>query len=615
MLQLSPDQLEPLERLQRVRAAEGLARVMASAWPEVAERLQARWPAFVATALEQAHQLGLHTLAEQARFASLCCLWGVGFVGKPGFEWAQAIAQAPGLSPALRLHQLTHHSRHTLAERHAAAGPGTSVQALPPSTLDQALTTLERGMGSAGAAHSRSVFIDEAPIAAPRACDIGSLSWAVVPPKPLLRYAWIEGQWQREPAPGPDTTTSPATTTWQQAPSAEEAAEPIPVLSRPASNGEGPGARLNLALKMLAQCEQHQGAERHPVVQHHSAQGRLHWAGPDTQRLSLALHTPAATAPQPGDAPTGIGWGAAPDLHTVAFKHCGIRDAGAPFGTADLRLRVHDASQACLTVRHSALPTVTLPGAGPGRAQTDAHASHCALARDGQPQDSSTWLRAWAQLQPQCRAGLERLFNAWGLRVIGPSARLEGDVAPMVGQASATWGWQYSPAAAPTGARPQVGLHVSGQFDWAALVLDLRLSGTIELGGAQAQLSLSAQGRTDWRMTLQQSGLDDQPSPGGQSLAEAVCSWRHPFSLSLDPVAGTEPGMLSALPLPAPLQGALTGQCGLRPRPDGQGWQWFYKLQTEAVHALLCLHDPVLGQRQQQRELLPALTLIDWSAG
>jgi len=57
------------------------------------------------------------------------------------------------------------------------------------------------------------------------------------------------------------------------------------------------------------------------------------------------------------------------------------------------------------------------------------------------------------------------------------------------------------------------------------------------------------------------------------------------------------------------------GACGLRPRADGQGWQWFAQLRVEPVQAVLHVHDPLLGERELVRPLLPAMTLLDWSLG
>ena len=57
------------------------------------------------------------------------------------------------------------------------------------------------------------------------------------------------------------------------------------------------------------------------------------------------------------------------------------------------------------------------------------------------------------------------------------------------------------------------------------------------------------------------------------------------------------------------------GACGLRPRPDGAGLQWFARLEVEPVQALLHVESPWLGRSSVFRTLLPAMPLLDWSLG
>jgi hypothetical protein len=585
LIHLTSEQLELIERLQLRRDAGSLVQLLGEAWPAVAERLQDRWPAFVAAALERAHQLGLKQAAEQARFASLCCLWGAGFEAKPGFEWAAAICADGALSPMLVLHQLSHRSREELVRRQAKSGPAT--QALTPAAFDRALAAVEAGLSRV--LLGRSVFLDQPLPAVPKACDLGSVSFAVVEPKPLQAYRAVEGRWQRadlQPwASAPQTFTAPPD-------------EPplLPVLSRAVSAGAS--ARLQLAVQQLATCD----AKRHPEVVHYSAGGRLHWHGADTARLSLTLHAPPTPAPDPKLGPGGIAHSEPPDLQRVSLASCGIRDAGAPLGGMEIALQVHPATQRLTEVRHGAMPPQAWPEPPPPQAVPAATA--CRLELDGVEQPVPVWLKAWQSLQPQCRSGLESLFNAWARQMSGTTARLEAETSPLVGQAGLAWGWQHGDDGA-------VLMRLQGEIDFAALMLDLRLSGDIEWAGSRARVSLRAQGRTDWRMHLDQRG---ETAPEGQGLAQAKCSWRHPVMLSVDAISGDHPALLSAGPLPEPLRGAVVGECGLRPRPDGKGQQWFYRLALEPVNLNLLRHDPLSGVQRQQRELLPAHTLIDWSA-
>lgn len=581
MLHLTPDQLDRVNALQRRREAQSLQQVLSDAWPEVARQLQARWPAFVDVALTRAQALGLRSVAELARYASLCCLWGASFETRPRFEWAAAMAADPALSPALRLHQLTHRSREELLRRAAKAAPGSD--ALTPAGFDQALAAVEQGL--ARAARGRSIFLDQPPEPRPQACDLAAVTFAAADPKGLQAYRLQDGRWLRaeQPAwaPAPETLTAPLT-------------EPrvLPVLSR--AVGAGASARLQLAVQSQARC-----GDRHPEVLHASSAARLAWRGADTARLNLTLHAPPAPPPDPERGPAGLGHGEPPELQTVAVSSCGIRDAGAPLSGIALGLQVHAATQRLLEIRHGAAPVRAWP-VDNAPAGTSAAATACHLEADGLAEPALPWLRAWQGLQPQARAGLEQLFNAWSRQVAGTSGEMTAELSPLVGQAGAAWGWQRE-------ADGSVALRVQAAIDFTALVLDLQLRGELDWAGSRARVSLRAQGRTDWR-----TALDLRGSAG---LAEAKVSWRHPVALSVEAIATDEPALLSAGPLPEDLRGAITGECGLRPRPDGRGCAWYYRLEVEAVHVCLLRHDPVGGVQRQRRELVPALTLIDWSAG
>lgn len=581
MLQLTPEQVDAVDRLQARRNAAALVELLGQAWPDVAAQLQARWPAFVETAAERARQLGLQELAEQARYASLCCLWGAGFEAKPRLEWAAEICAAPGLGPALRLHQLTQRSRETLVRRAARADPAQQSHAtITPAGFDKALAAVEAGLTRI--ARSRGIYLDQPPPPRPQACDLGSIVFAVVEPRPLQAYEPLDASWRRVDlavwAPAAETLTLPPE-------------EPLllQVLSRAA--GAGPSARLQLAVSPLAACGAH-----HPEVQHDSAAGRLSWRGADTARLSLPLHAP----PTQGQA--GIGHGEPPDRQTLRIASCGIRDTGAPLGRLELALQVHAATQHLVEVRHGAAPALAWPAEGEPPAPA---AVACQLEADGQTRPMPEWLKSWQGLQVQARGGLDKLFAAWSRQLHGTSGRLQAELSPLVGQAGIAWGWQHA-------ADGSVALHSRGAIDFAALLLDLRLAGDLEWAGSRARISLQAQGRCDWRMALDQRGAVAAP---GQGLEQALCSWSLPWVLTVEAIATDDPALLSAVPLAEALRGAVVGSCGLRPRPDGRGWQWFYRLAIEPVNICLLRQDPFGGTQRQQRELLPAVTLIDWSAG
>lgn len=581
MLQLTADQLAQVQDLQARRDSQSPLAVLSDAWPAVAQQLQARWPAFVDVALARGRALGLDTVADLARYASLCCLWGASFETRLRFEWAAALAAAPGLSPSLKLHQLTHRSRQELVRRAAKAVPGS--EALTPAGFDQAMAAVEAGL--ARAARGRSVFLDQAPPPRPIACDLAQVDLALTEPADVQVYQRQDGRWLRVARPA--TATTPERF---NAPLAEP--RELAVLSR--AVGQGATARLQIAVTPEARC-----SADHPAVQHTSHFGRLAWRGADTARLSLTLPAPPAPPIDSKHGPAGLGHVETPDVQTLAVTSCGVRDAGAPFGRLDLTLQVHDLTQRLVEIRHAAAPVREWPAAE-APAPTTTTPTACHLEADGQVQAADAWRDAWLGLQPQAQAGLEQLFNAAARAMAGTSTQLTAEVSPLVGQASAAWGWQREAGGA-------VAPRVQADIDFTALVLDLHLRGELDWAGSRARLSLRAQGRVDWRATL------DPQDPAG--LADAKLAWRHPFTLSLDAIATGEPALLSAGPLAEELRGAVAGSCGLRPRPDGRGHQWFFRLAVEPVHVNLLRQDPIAGDQSERRELIPALTLIDWSAG
>ena len=81
------------------------------------ERLGDRWPAFVEAAVQQGRKHGLRDARDLARYASLWCIWGPAFDGKPSFAWAAEILGDPRRGAALKLHQLAHRTREELQQR------------------------------------------------------------------------------------------------------------------------------------------------------------------------------------------------------------------------------------------------------------------------------------------------------------------------------------------------------------------------------------------------------------------------------------------------------------------------------------------------------------------
>lgn len=586
MLRLSIEQAERLEELTLKRHAAGIAEVLAQVWPAVTERLKERWPAFVEAALLQAGRHGLRHPQDLAGYAGLCCLWGAAFEDKPGFEWAQEILADGQRGAALKVHQLAHASRAELLRRQPAAG--AAVVAAPPLTpahFDTAWATVDRQVAALAAA--RAVFPQAEPRISIQPCDVSTVD-ARLAEVELQEYRLATGTWQRVAAP---KLALPALH-WTRAPD-----EPVrlAVPSQPLRGG--PPARLNLRLQPQAVCD----PRLHPQVVHTAEAGRLAWKGRDAQQLSLAMYAlpPAPLDPRAG--PAGIAAPTPADVQKIELASCGLRDAGAPFGPLALQVEVVPATQWLTEIRHPAWPAMAWPLEAPPTAP----APTCRLEADGKSTDATAWQRGWAGLHRAAVQGLEKLFNAWLKAQDATTPRLEAELAPLVGQAALTWGWRRVEAA-------RVAMRCEGQLDLLACTLDLRLTCELAQGGARARVTLACQGRSELRLALAQLGDE---ADEGRGLGDAQREWRFPFRLDVEPLAGAELATLSAGATPEPLLGAIAGSAGLRPRPDGAGWQWFFSLRVEPVSAVLVVADPLLGGGTVSRSLLPSMTLVEWSAG
>ena len=587
MLRLTPDQAELIEQVLLKRHATGIASVLQEAWPMVSERLRERWPAFVEAALQHGHRHGLAEPIDLAHFACLWCIWGAAFDDKPGFDWAREILADPRRGAALRMHQLLHRTRDELA-RQAAPAPGAA-PVVTAAQFDAALARVEQQM--AAHAVAKAVFLDVRPPPPVKACDVATIDLMVAEVENLQEYRHAGGAWQRAPVP----KLAAAAEHWKRAPD-----EPV-VLAVPShALRAGPAARLNLKVAPLAVCD----PRVHPEVVHSAEHGRLAWKGRDAARLSLALYAKPVPPPDAKLGPAGIAAVSEADVQQVEVTSCGLRDAGAPFGPLAIELQVYPAVQWLTELRHAAFPTMSWPTATAAEPAVQ-HALACRLEADGVVRDASVWQRGWAALQPQFRQGMEKLFNAWVRGMDGSSARLEVEAAPLSGQAGFTWGWRRT---APS----TVTMRTEGQLELLACAIDLRLSGEVAVGSARARIALACKGRSELRMAVAQLG---EAGADGQTLAAVKRSWRFPFSLEVETLAGGGLTTLSAQTPPEAMLGALSGECGLRLRPDGQGQQWFFTLRLEPVTLVLVATDPVLGASRHRRTLLPALPLVDWSAG
>jgi hypothetical protein len=591
VLRLSLEQFEQLEQLTLKRHAASISGVLAETWPALTERLQDRWPAFVEAAVQQGRKHGLVDPRDLARYASLWCIWGPAFDAKPAFAWAGEILSDPKRGAALKLHQLAHRTRDELRQLEAAATkPGAAASAAPALTREQfesALAKVEARIGPLSAA--RSVFPQVEGRAAVKACDIGTIDMMVAEADDQHEYRHAANGWHRTAVP----RANEPPVKWTRAPEV-----PVELAVTSHALRGGPPARLNLRVETVAVCD----PRVHPEVVHMAASGRLAWKGRDALRLSLALYAPAPAAPEPGVGAPGIAAEAPFDAQTIQISSCGLRDAGAPFGDVGLRALVYPATQWLLEVRHAAWQPMLWPAPADTPA---ASAATCRLERDGAASPANAWQASWVGLHGLFRSGMERLFNEWVRVLDGQGTHLEVEASPLVGQAGLTWGWR--PATAST-----VLMRTQGVLDLLALSIELRFSGELVVGAARSRIRLHCKGRSELRMTIAQLGAE---APEGQDLKSAQRAWRFPFTLEIEALAGSEPATLGAAAVPVPITGALVGECGLRPRADGAGHQWFFNMRVEPVAIVVETSDPLLGGARETRKIFPAMALVEWSAG
>jgi hypothetical protein len=593
VLRLSWEQFERLEQLTLKRHAASISGVLAETWPALTERLQERWPAFVEAAVLQGRKHGLVDARDLARYASLWCIWGPAFDAKPAFAWAAEILADSRRGAALKLHQLLHRSREELRQiETAATKPGAAASAGPALTrkqFDTALAKVDARIGQLAAASS--VFPEVELRVAVKACDLATIDMMIAEADDLQEYRYAANGWHRAAVP----RLSEPPVKWTRAP------EPSPELAvtSHALRG-GPPTRLNLRIETVAVCD----PRVHPEVVHVGAGGRLAWKGRDAARLSLALYAPAPRTVAAPAEPPGIGAEAPFDAQTVGVSSCGLRDAGAPFGDIALQVRVYPATQWLLEVRHAAWQPMLWP-APPAAPAAAGPGATCRLESDGLPADAGAWQRAWLGLNGVFRKGMDRLFNEWVRVLDGQATRLEVEASPLVGQAGLSWGWKRTSPAT-------VVMRTQGMFDLLALSIELRLSGELVDGLVRSRIRLHCKGRSELRMTVAQLGAE---APEGQELRSALRTWRFPFTLEIEPLAGAEPATLSAAAVPVPITGALVGECGLRLRADGAGHQWFFALRVEPVSIVVETSDPWLGGARQTRKVFTAMTLVEWSAG
>jgi hypothetical protein len=578
MLVLQADQLEALEQLDAQQFARALAPGLAELWPAVAGRLGERHAAFVAAGLAAARREGLTTPLLAAGLVNLWCVWGPGFETASGFEWARAILDARGRQPAVRMHQLAHATRELL-QRAPASGAAAVASGATPVQFDAALVRLPALVEMAA---QQGVFepVIEA-LAQPAACDLAALELTIVNSDWRCEYrCGSDGlHWQ---AAAPEAASMVV-----DAPSAQ--ALPIAALGPPTR--ASPSSNLRLRLQPLACCD----PARHPAVVLMTPAGVLSRHGRD----ALALMQPLLGPAQANAALWPIAAEVEPASYRLAIETCGVRDAGEPVGPLTVEARVFPAVQHRLECQVPAGEVRVLPLRGEAAA---APMPACHVERDGAVADGQAWVAAWRALHKQLAEGLEKLLNTWA-RVGGiDEPCLEATLTALAGSSALTWGYREEGVSSAF-------MRLEGQLQLIACALDLTLSGQLSEGPARARVRLRAQGRSELQATLARLS---STTPLDAALASAQASWRFPLEVEIEPVASAE---MSSLIFSGPPQGgALLGSAGLRPRAAG-GCEWFFRLQVEAAAISVTRVDPVFGSMRRTRQMLPAMSLVEWSSG
>ena len=573
MWQLSPEQGAALAQLQRERDLMRLREALATAFPATAQRAGERLGALVDLGVARGQAHGLTHLLALARYLACWFVWGTEFDNKPGFEWARDILGADARDQGVKVFQLCRRSREELARPGA---PG----AIGAESFDAAIAGLDAALGAGGAL---GTLLPRTRLRLGAACDIDVVEVGWVEASPMQLYRVEQGQWRRAPM----------------------LAERESVRIRAGDSGRPEAlhvlsscAQDMLKLRVRTRADFRCDADMHPLVAMNGPQGPLDWRGRDSADQSVALCA-APPAPRPADAlqPMMAAEGAVQDS-LLSFGSCGLRDHGPALGSFDLRLRVHAREQHLLAWRREAGAVMSWPDARPADALP---APRVRIERDGLALDATRWQAGFAELDRALVEGLGRLANAWDRESGVDGGRLQAQPRLLCGSAALTWGW----AEAPRGPSAPAYHRVVGQFDVMACQLDLLFSGTLNWQGSSTRLSLACAASQPLQAAWER-GADDGDLVA--LLQAAQLSFSLPFTLALESVATPDAAVANAV---GPVQGALVGSCGLRPRGDGAGLQWFARLEVDPVSVMMQLHDPITGLQQCVRPLLPATKLLD----
>ena len=545
---------------------------VAACWPEVVTRLGERREAFLETASVQAVKRGLVEAGDTARYLNLCFAFGPAFEEKPQNEWALGLLLDERLAPWVRLHQLVLRAAQELQRR---GGSATNLLRADAELID--VLDVQRSAADS----------DAEPLARV-ACDLEALELRLIDIDWRREYRRVDGDWQYLPA----SAIPPALRIDAQG----SAPDRLCVLSQAA--GDGPAARLQLRQLVVGGCN----ADRHPGVRWLGGHGLQAWQGHAAKNVSWAV--PSLPLPPRSDGLVGsLFEETPPDIGRVEVLNCGTRDQGVPLGSQRLQVWAYPAQQWLFEVRRGAAIDLQWPVPDNPPAPSTQR-TRLRLERDGVAVDGKGWVHGFEEALPiAVRAGMDKLFAAWGKTASGPTMHLEGSL--LSGTAALTWGWREGPGGL---AGPPL-MRLLAAIDLAS-DLTLRLEGEVQLGSTRTSVRLASVGGTTLRFDAAREQI--QP-PLLETLLPAVLRWRQPLVIDYDPLAIADGSLWCEA---GPCSGALTGEAGLRPcLSGGSGWQWYLRLAIEPVLAAVTVQDPVLGKTARTLALLPALQLVDWSLG
>jgi hypothetical protein len=553
MLQLNAEQTVALQAIKRERDLRALGRALAEAFPDVAARAGERFASLVEHGVQRGEGFGLAHNVCIARYLSCWFVLGADFESRPEYAWARPLLADSARDEGRKVFQLCKRVGEVLANP-APGQPAAADFAAAMARLDAVLMPLAR-FGS---------LVPAPRLQLGQACDLDAMEVLSAGPA-LQHYRLEQGQWLRTASPPPDALVlTPGAAVPPQ----------LHLLAPPLGAAEP--ARLRLRTRASHRCDE----ATHPLLGFADSAMTREWRGRDAEEIRVAL----SAEPEP----EGIAAQGSSTYARLRAASCGMRDSGPAFGAQDLTIAIQPASQQLFQWR---------------REPSAAAASRVRHERDGVALGAERWQAGLADLDRQLEAGLARLAAAWERESGVTQGHLDAESALLTGTAGITWGWMPG----RTLDQPPV-YRVAGQLDVIACRLELRFTGTLQLHGSDSRLTLHCLTNESLKTAFETGPESADPRA---TMERVQIKFRQPFVLHVDSLATDHPSAL--LDQAAPLSGALAGASGLRPRPDGCGFEWFCELAVEPVSACFVVTDPTLGTTSMVRPLLPALKLVQWS--